>query len=125
MLYNESNFFKQCKTGYCITYSANNDRVQKISTVEPVSQIGIAEAFSSPSNAFNSVIGVYDELQGDNGYGIRINLYYPFDSDEGIVSGGLDNAVAVLAGTSYSYQILNYAILLYSCTGCMKGQICV
>jgi hypothetical protein len=64
---------------------------KKYLTVEPVSQIGIAEAFSSPSNAFNSVIGVYDELQGDNGYGIRINLYYPFDSDEGIVSGGLDN----------------------------------
>src|ERR1044071_9336056 len=58
---------------------------------EPVSGIGISEAFSSVNNATISLIGVYDELQGDNGYGIRINLYYPYDSDEGIVSGGLDN----------------------------------
>jgi hypothetical protein len=64
---------------------------RKYMEVEPVSEIGIGEAFSSVSNALNTVIGVYDELQGDNGYGIRINLYYPFDSDEGMVSGGLDN----------------------------------
>ena len=37
------------------------------------------------------LIGVYDELQGDNGYGIRISMYYPYDSDEGIVSGNIDN----------------------------------
>ena len=39
----------------------------------------------------HAVIGVYDELQGDNGYGIRISMYYPYDSDEGIVSGNIDN----------------------------------
>ena len=64
---------------------------RKYMQVEPVSQIGIEEAFSSVSNAFNTVIGVYDELQGDNGYGIRINLYYPYDSDEAMTSGNLDN----------------------------------
>lgn len=69
----------------------SNVGCKKYMEVEPVSQIGIGEAFSSVSNAFNSVIGVYDELQGDNGYGIRINLYYPYDSDEAITSGGLDN----------------------------------
>lgn len=57
----------------------------------PVTELGIAEAYSTVDNAFKSLIGVYDELQGDNGYGIRINLYYPYDSDEGMVSGGLDN----------------------------------
>lgn len=69
----------------------SNVGCRKYMEVEPVSQIGIGEAFSSVSNAFNSVIGVYDELQGDNGYGIRINLYYPYDSDEAMTSGGLDN----------------------------------
>lgn len=59
--------------------------------VQPVSQISIGEAFSSVSNATYTLIGVYDELMGDNGYGIRINLYYPYDSDEMIVSGNLDN----------------------------------
>lgn len=69
----------------------SNVGCRKYMEVEPVSQIGIGEAFSSVSNAFNSIIGVYDELQGDNGYGIRINLYYPYDSDEAMTSGGLDN----------------------------------
>ncbi|TDH27765.1 RagB/SusD family nutrient uptake outer membrane protein [Segetibacter sp. 3557_3] len=64
---------------------------KKYLTIEPVSAIGIQEAFSSVNNATISLLGVYDELQGDNGYGIRINLYYPYDTDEGMVSGGLDN----------------------------------
>ncbi|NDC76915.1 MAG: RagB/SusD family nutrient uptake outer membrane protein [Chitinophagia bacterium] len=64
---------------------------KKYTEVEPVSQYGIAEAFSDPSNAFNALVGVYDELQGDNGYGIRISMYYPYDSDEAIVSGNIDN----------------------------------
>lgn len=58
---------------------------------EPISELGVTEAFSSVDNTFKSLIGIYDELQGDNGYGIRISLYYPYDSDEGMVSGGLDN----------------------------------
>lgn len=59
--------------------------------VEPQSQISIAQAYSSVADATNSVIGVYDELMGDNGYGIRISMYYPYDSDEMIVSGNIDN----------------------------------
>lgn len=59
--------------------------------VKPTSQISISDAFSNVPNATNAVIGVYDELMGDNGYGIRINMYYPYDSDEMIVSGNIDN----------------------------------
>ena len=64
---------------------------KKYTEVEPVSQYSVAQAFSDVSNALSAVIGVYDELQGDNGYGIRISMYYPYDSDEGIVSGNIDN----------------------------------
>ncbi|HEU4859736.1 MAG TPA: RagB/SusD family nutrient uptake outer membrane protein, partial [Chitinophagaceae bacterium] len=64
---------------------------KKYTEVEPVSQYSVAQAFSDVSNAYSAVIGVYDELQGDNGYGIRISMYYPYDSDEGIVSGNIDN----------------------------------
>lgn len=63
---------------------------KKYTEVEPGSQYSVPEAFSDASNAFSSLVGVYDELQGDNGYGIRINLYYPYDSDEGMVSGDID-----------------------------------
>jgi starch-binding outer membrane protein, SusD/RagB family len=64
---------------------------KKYTEVEPKSQYSIEQAFSDVSNATNAVIGVYDELQGDNGYGIRISMYYPYDTDEGIVSGNIDN----------------------------------
>lgn len=64
---------------------------KKFTEVEPVSQYSVAQAFSDVSNATTAIVGVYDELQGDNGYGIRINMYYPYDSDEGIVSGNIDN----------------------------------
>lgn len=64
---------------------------KKYTEVEPVSQYSIPQAFSDVSNVTNALIGVYDELQGDNGYGIRISMYYPYDSDEGIVSGNIDN----------------------------------
>lgn len=64
---------------------------KKYTEVQPVSQYSVSQAFSDLSNALNALIGVYDELQGDNGYGIRISMYYPYDSDEGIVSGNIDN----------------------------------
>jgi starch-binding outer membrane protein, SusD/RagB family len=64
---------------------------KKYTEVQPVSQYDIQQAFSDVSNATNAVIGVYDELQGDAGYGIRISMYYPYDSDEGVVSGNIDN----------------------------------
>jgi starch-binding outer membrane protein, SusD/RagB family len=59
--------------------------------VGPKSQISVEEAYSNVANAKSSLIGVYDELMGDNGYGIRINMYYPYDSDEMIVAGNIDN----------------------------------
>ena len=64
---------------------------KKFTEVEPVSQFNVAQAFSDVSNATTALIGVYDELQGDNGDGIRLSMYYPYDTDEGIASGGIDN----------------------------------
>jgi hypothetical protein len=64
---------------------------KKYTEVEPRSGYTVPEVFSDVPNATMGVIGVYDELQGDNGYGIRISMYYPYDSDEGIVSGNIDN----------------------------------
>jgi starch-binding outer membrane protein, SusD/RagB family len=64
---------------------------KKWTEVEPGSDYSIPEVFSDVSNATSAVIGVYDELQGDNGYGIRVSMYYPYDSDEGIASGNIDN----------------------------------
>jgi hypothetical protein len=64
---------------------------KKYTEVEAESGYTIPQVFSDVPNATMAVTGVYDELQGDNGYGIRISMYYPYDSDEGIVSGNIDN----------------------------------
>jgi hypothetical protein len=64
---------------------------KKYLEVEPVSQYNVSQVFTDVTNATAAVLGAYDELQGDNGYGIRINLYYPYDSDEGMTSGNIDN----------------------------------
>ena len=64
---------------------------KKYTEVEPESASTVGETFADVPNATMAVVGVYDELQGDNGYGIRISMYYPYDSDEGIVSGNIDN----------------------------------
>lgn len=94
--------------------------------VQPKSQISVADAFSNVANATNSVIGVYDELMGDNGYGIRINMYYPYDSDEIIVSGNLDNGRRGIG----RYQLLltnteirNPFLQLYR--GIEKANLCI
>ena len=38
--------------------------------------------------AKTAVLGVYSEMTGDAGYGIRLSLYYPYDSDEMMGAGG-------------------------------------
>src|SRR5258707_989211 len=38
--------------------------------------------FSNVPNAQKAVLGVYQDLAGDNGYGIRISMYFPYDNDE-------------------------------------------
>ena len=94
--------------------------------VQPKSQISVEDAFSNLPNAINAVIGVYDELMGDNGYGIRINMYYPYDSDEIIVSGNLDNGRRGIG----RYQLLltnaelrNPFLQLYR--GVEKANLCI
>jgi len=94
--------------------------------VQPKSQISISDAFSNIANATNTVIGVYDELMGDNGYGIRINMYYPYDSDEMIVSGNIDNGRRGIG----RYQLLltnteirNPFLQLYR--GVEKANLCI
>ncbi|MBO0951313.1 RagB/SusD family nutrient uptake outer membrane protein [Fibrella forsythiae] len=59
--------------------------------LQPISEFDNQAVFSNVSNATLAVLGAYDLLSGDNTYGIRISLYYPYDSDEMMVSGAVDN----------------------------------
>ncbi|MEO6253941.1 MAG: RagB/SusD family nutrient uptake outer membrane protein [Ferruginibacter sp.] len=99
---------------------------KKFTEVGPVSQYTIPEAFENVSNATTALVGVYDELQGDNGYGIRINMYYPYDSDEGIVSGNIDNGrrgVGRYQLLLNNNEVLNPFQQLYR--GLEKANLCI
>ncbi|HWB91274.1 MAG TPA: RagB/SusD family nutrient uptake outer membrane protein [Puia sp.] len=49
---------------------------------EPVSSFNTAFVFSDVPNAQKAVLAAYQDLEGDNGYGIRISMYFPYDNDE-------------------------------------------
>jgi starch-binding outer membrane protein, SusD/RagB family len=102
------------------------DGCKKYTEVGPVSYYSIADAFADVSNATTAIVGVYDELQGDNGYGIRISMYYPYDSDEGIVSGNIDNGrrgVGRYQLLLTNTEILNPFNQLYR--GVEKANLCI
>ena len=48
----------------------------------PVSSFSPDYVFSNVPNAQKALLGVYQDLAGDNGYGIRISMYFPYDNDE-------------------------------------------
>ncbi|WP_299819714.1 RagB/SusD family nutrient uptake outer membrane protein [uncultured Pontibacter sp.] len=49
--------------------------------VEPVSLFGPDYIFSNVSSVQKQVLGIYSTLAGDNGYGIRLSMYYTLDDD--------------------------------------------
>ena len=50
--------------------------------VKPDSLYTNEQAFSSVRSATSAVIGAYDMLSGDTGYGTRLSTHYPCDTDE-------------------------------------------
>ena len=49
---------------------------------QPVSVFSPQVIFQNTQYARTAVMGAYNALTGDYGYGIRISMYYPYDSDE-------------------------------------------
>jgi starch-binding outer membrane protein, SusD/RagB family len=56
--------------------------------VEPISSFGTDYVFDNVVNAQKAVLGAYASLTGDNGYGIRISMYYTYDEDNMMGQGG-------------------------------------
>lgn len=75
----------------------------------PITEASPQFVFSDVANTYKAIIGVYSRLSGDNGYGIRISLYFPLDTDEMQgPTGGSDNDrrdIARYAATATNAQI--------------------
>lgn len=56
--------------------------------LNPVSSFGPDAVFGTVENAQKAVLGAYQDLAGDNGYGIRISMYFPYDNDCMMGAGG-------------------------------------
>jgi len=63
---------------------------KKYLQLSPVSGSNAALVFSSLATSQEAVLGVYQELTGDQGYGIRLSMYYTVDNDELMGPGGDD-----------------------------------
>ena len=61
---------------------------KKYLEVKPVSYFDTDFTFDNPVNAQKAVLGVYSNLTGDQGYGIRVSMYYPLDDDIMMGQGG-------------------------------------
>ncbi|HZE86505.1 MAG TPA: RagB/SusD family nutrient uptake outer membrane protein, partial [Puia sp.] len=54
---------------------------------DPVSSFSQGYIFSNVPYAKSAVIGVYDNLSGQNSFGLYYSMYYPYDSDEMMGAG--------------------------------------
>lgn len=55
---------------------------------QPITAVGTDFVFSDVPNTLKALAGVYNALTGDQGYGIRLSLYYTVDTDETQGPGG-------------------------------------
>ncbi len=55
---------------------------------QPITAVGADFVFSDVPNTLKALAGVYNALTGDQGYGIRLSLYYTVDTDETQGPGG-------------------------------------
>lgn len=54
----------------------------------PLSTFDPSVVFGNLANAKAAVLGAYNDMEGDQTYGIRVSLYYPYDSDEMMGASG-------------------------------------
>lgn len=93
----------------------------------PITEADPQFVFSDVPNTYKAIAGVYSRLSGDNGYGIRLSLYYTVDNDEMQgPTGASDNDrrdIARYAANSGNTQISNPFNQLFQ--GIEWANICI
>ncbi|MBC7651701.1 MAG: RagB/SusD family nutrient uptake outer membrane protein [Deinococcales bacterium] len=94
---------------------------------QPITAVGADFVFSDISTTFKALAGVYSALTGDQGYGIRLSLYYTVDTDETQGPGGtIDDdrrGLARYAATPANLQINAPFIQMFR--GIEYANICI
>lgn len=94
---------------------------------QPITSVGPNIVFNSIPNAYKALAGVYSRLTGDNGYGIRLSLYYTQDNDETQgptgASDGDRRDIARYAATPSNAQLTNPFNQLFQ--GIEYANICI
>ncbi|SDK14478.1 Starch-binding associating with outer membrane [Pedobacter sp. ok626] len=102
---------------------------KKYLDVSPQSAFDEQFVFSNVANTTSALMGVYEQLTGDNGYGGRLSMMYPYDTDEFI---GVTNASAPDNNSRdlsrYNLQATNGQLTLpfqQLYTGIERANICI
>ncbi len=100
---------------------------QNFLDVEPVALNTTEYTFSNVAGATSAVIGAYASLSGDQGYGTRISMYFPYDSDELIGSAGASDgarrSIARYTALATNAEITRPWNQLYQ--GVERANICI
>jgi len=101
---------------------------KKYLDLKPVSSATPDYVFSNVDNAYKALLGTYASLTGDQGYGIRISMYYPYDNDEMMGQSGAfgDNErrdIAHYNANAGNTQLYNPYKQLYQ--GIERANLCI
>lgn len=102
---------------------------KKYLEVKPSSSFDPSFVFSNVENTKRAVLGVYADLTGDAGYGIRLSMYYPLDDDLMMGQGGTPypdgerRDIAHYGATASNSQLPNPFNQLYN--GVERANLCI
>ena len=94
---------------------------------QPITDVSTAVVFADVPSTYKALAGVYSRLMGDQGFGIRLSLYYTMDNDEMQgPTGASDNDrrdIARYSATSGNAQLTNPFNQLFQ--GIEYANICI
>ncbi|MFY7963549.1 MAG: RagB/SusD family nutrient uptake outer membrane protein, partial [Chitinophagaceae bacterium] len=73
---------KNIKLLLLVVLALNFAACKKFLDEKPITQVDETFVFSDVVNTRKAIAGVYSQLTGDQGYGIRLSLYFTVDNDE-------------------------------------------
>lgn len=81
---------KKIKIILLLVAATNFSSCKKFLDQQPITSVASDMVFTDVANSRRAIAGVYSQLTGDQGYGIRLSLYYTVDNDEtqGPTGGG-------------------------------------